>query len=72
MSETQKHLWKQTKAAIILRFGTLECAAKELGCSVDGLRVAIKGRCPGVLQKMIVAGLLSPPSEPKPKDNSPQ
>jgi len=72
MSEIQKALWKKLKAAIILRHGTLEVAARRLHCSVNGLRAASVGKCPGILQKLHDAGILSSPSDAPPKepDNS--
>jgi len=57
MSEATKLLWRQTKARLIARFGTVEAAAKALSCSVSGLRSATEGKCPGIRQKLQEAGL---------------
>jgi len=44
--------WWKVKAKIISRYGTLTGAAAALDCSVEGLRLAVGGKCPGILKKL--------------------
>ena len=56
---TRNQNWRVVKAKIIVSFGTLAKASGVLDCSVEGLRQAVKGRCPGIARKMRKAGLLA-------------
>jgi hypothetical protein len=44
--------WRMVKAKIIVRFGTLGACAARLECSVEGLRSAVKGKCPGIWTRL--------------------
>jgi hypothetical protein len=55
----QTLIWRQVKSALIARYGGIAAAARELQCSVRGLRAAAEGTCPGILDKMKNAGLFA-------------
>lgn len=55
--ETQK--WRAVKAKIVVVHGTIAKAAATLGCSTEGMKKAVQGRCPGIARKMRDAGLLA-------------
>lgn len=44
--------WREVKAKIILRFGTVSAAAREIGCSEQAIRQTAQGRCPRVAEKL--------------------
>jgi hypothetical protein len=44
--------WRQVKAKIILRYGTISAAAAALGCSAEGIRQSVSGKCPGIARKL--------------------
>ena len=52
-------LWRGVKAAIIVRYGSMAAAARDLNCSKTGLRAAAEGACPGILKKMKAAGIFA-------------
>ena len=45
-------IFRRMKADLTLRYGTLRKAARELGCSVNGLRAAALGKCPGIRKRL--------------------
>lgn len=53
------HKWRAVKAKIIVRYGTLARAAGVLDCSVEGIKQAVKGRCPGIATKLREHDLLA-------------
>jgi hypothetical protein len=58
-SETESTLFRNVKIRLIQRYGTLRNAARGLDCSVNGLRGAALGKCPGILERMRATGLFS-------------
>lgn len=54
--EIQK--WRGVKAKIVLAYGTISAAAAALGVSTEGIRQAVRGRCPGIARKLKSNGLL--------------
>jgi hypothetical protein len=56
---TQTLGWKRLKAAIILQHGSIKSAAELMRCSVNGLRMAAIGKCPGILERLKNAGFLT-------------
>lgn len=58
MNRTKNPNWWKVKGRIIARFGTISAAAAHFENSTEGLRNAVKGKCPGILAKMEAAGLI--------------
>lgn len=55
----ETHKWRAVKAKITVRFGTVSAAAAHLGCSSEGIRQAVRGKCPGIARKLTDADLLA-------------
>lgn len=45
---TEHKKWNAVKGKIISSYGTIGACAAIVGCSEDGLRKAVDGRCPGI------------------------
>jgi len=52
MARKESKPWQEVKGRITLRYGKLCVAAGILGCSVEGLRAAAAGRCPGIWERL--------------------
>ena len=44
--------WRNVKAKITVRFGTITACARHLKCSDEAIRQAVNGKCPGVATKL--------------------
>ena len=55
----ETHNWRLVKSKIVLAYGTVSAAAAAIGSSTEGIRQAVRGRCPGVARKLKQAGLLA-------------
>ena len=55
----ETHKWRAVKAKIVVTHGTIAAAAGALGVSSEGIRQAVRGRCPGIARKLRDAGLLA-------------
>jgi hypothetical protein len=55
MSRIQPRTWFRVKGKIISAFGTVSACASEIGCSEDGLRKAVDGKCPGIAARLKIA-----------------
>lgn len=52
MASSKPKSWREVKAKIIIRFGTISAAAAHLGCSAEAVRGAVKGTCPKVAKRL--------------------
>jgi len=52
MAENKPKSWWHVKGEIIQACGSLSACASKLNCSVEGLRGAVKGTCPGIANRL--------------------
>ena len=52
MKRTEPNSWRQVKAKIIVRFGTVGAVAREIGCSEQAIRQTVLGKCPRVAAQL--------------------
>ncbi len=57
MAKSKTQTWRERKAKIILRYGSIAQCTRELGVSDEAIRLTIKGKCPGVAKKLEAAGV---------------
>lgn len=48
----ERQNWRRVKGKIIARFGTVEAAARIIGCHPNAIRYAVRGLCPRVKAKL--------------------
>jgi hypothetical protein len=55
MRPTKPQAWREVKAKIILRFGSIGAAARALQCSDEAIRLTVQGKCPNVKRRLEAA-----------------